>query len=134
MGRKSYYERLFVIAAVWNWGAAILFFFWSSQVFTMLKMTPLNYPGIMQLAMGLVFALGVGYYLVSKDITTNHDLVKVGIIGKALAASVLIFHYAIGNFHVLLALCGVVDLLFGILFFEFLRTVDGLESIAEAPQ
>jgi hypothetical protein len=111
-----------------------MFFFWSSQVLAMLKMHPLNYPGIMQLAMGLVFALGVGYYLVSKDITKNHDLVKVGIIGKILAASVLIFHYAIGNFHVLLALCGGVDLLFVILFFEFLRTVNNFESVAAALQ
>ena len=132
MGQRSYYKRLFVVAAVWNWGAAILFFFWSSQVFTMLKMDPLNHPGIMQLAMGLVFAIGMGHYWVSKDITANRDLVKVGIIAKSFAALVLIFHYAVGNFHVLLALCGGVDLLFVILFFEFLRTGKNFESVAAA--
>ena len=34
--------------------------------FVWLKMQPLNYPGVMQLAMVLVFALGVGYYWVKK--------------------------------------------------------------------
>ena len=69
MDRKAYYKRLFIVGAVWNWGAAILFFFWSAQVLAMLKMQPLNYTGAMQLAMGLVFALGIGYYWVSKNVT-----------------------------------------------------------------
>ena len=56
MDRKAYYKRLFIVGAIWNWGAAILFFFWSAQVLAMLKMQPLNYTGAMQLAMGLVFA------------------------------------------------------------------------------
>jgi hypothetical protein len=124
MNRKAYYTWLFVIGAIWNWGAAVLFFFLSAQILAFLKMQPLNYPGVMQLAMVLVFALGVGYYWVSKDITINHDLVKVGIIAKILAAFVLIYHYFIGNFHLLLALCGTVDLLFAILFVEFLMTMN----------
>jgi len=123
MDRKDYYKWLFLIGALWNWGAAALFFFFSAQVLVLLNMQPMNYPGVLQLAMTLVFALGVGYYLVSKDISTNHDIVKVGIIGKTLAASVLIYYYLTGNFHPLFALCGVVDLLFSILFIEFLMNM-----------
>jgi len=123
MDRKLYYKWLFMIGALWNWGAAIFFFFFSAQVFELLNMAPLNYSGVLQLAMTLVFALGVGYYFVSKDISINHDIVKVGIIGKTLAAAVLIYHYLIGNVHLLFVLCGIVDLLFAILFIEFLMAM-----------
>jgi len=121
MDRKAYYKRLFIIGALWNWGAAVLFFFWSAQLLALLKMQPLNYPGIMQLAMVLVFALGVGYYWVSKDIHKNHDIVRLGIIAKTLACLVLVYHYLIGNFHLMLALCGIVDLIFVRLFMGFLK-------------
>lgn len=120
MDRKSYYKRLFVIGAIWNWGAGVLFFFWSDPIFSFLNMKAINYPGIMQLAMVLVFALGIGYYWVSKDISMNHDIVKLGIIAKTLAFFVLSYHTLIGNFPPLLGSSGVVDLIFAVLFFEFL--------------
>ena len=100
-----------------------MFFFWSVPIFAWLNMQPLNYPGVMQLAMALVFALGVGYYWVSKDIYKNHDIVRLGIIAKTLACLVLVYHYLIGNFHLLLALCGIVDLIFVRLFIGFLKAV-----------
>jgi hypothetical protein len=123
MERKAYYKWLFLIGAFWNWGAAVLFFFWCAPIFAWLNMQPLNYPGIMQLAMALVFALGVGYYWVSKNIHKNHDIVRLGIIAKTLAFLVLVYHYLIGNLNLLLALSGVVDLIFALLFIEFLMAV-----------
>jgi hypothetical protein len=123
MERKVYYKWLFLIGAIWNWGAGVLFFFWSAPILTLLNMQPLNYPGIMQLAMVLVFAFGIGYYWVSKDIYKNHDIVRLGIIAKTLVCLVLVYHYLIGNFHLLLALCGIVDLIFVRLFIGFLKAV-----------
>jgi hypothetical protein len=120
MERKSYYKWLFIIGAIWNWGAGVLFFFWSDPIFSFLNMKALNYPAIMQLAMVLVFALGIGYYWVSKDISMNHDIVKVGIIAKTLAFLVLSYHSLVGNISPQIGLCGVVDLIFAILFLEFL--------------
>jgi hypothetical protein len=124
MHRKKYYKWLFLIGAFWNWGAGVLFFFWSAPILAWLNMQPLNYPGVMQLAMALVFALGVGFYWVSKNIHKNHDIVRLGIIAKTLAFLVLVYHYFIGNFHLLLALCGAVDLIFALLFIEFLKAVN----------
>lgn len=123
MERKVYYKWLFIIGALWNWGAGVLLFFWSAPILTLLNMQPLNYPGVMQLAMVLVFAFGIGYYWVSKDIHKNHDIVRLGIIAKTLACIVLVYHYLIGNFHLMLALCGIVDLIFVRLFFGFLKAV-----------
>jgi hypothetical protein len=120
MERKSYYKWLFIIGALWNWGAGIQFFFWYDQVFAYLNMKPLNYPAIMQLAMSLVFVFGIGYYWVSKDLSKNHDIVKLGIIAKIIVFLIFSYHYLIGNMPLLIALCGVVDLIFAILFLKFL--------------
>ena len=128
MERKSYYKWLFIIGALWNWAAGIQFFFWYDQVFAHLNMMPLNYPAIMQLAMSLVFVFGIGYYWVSKDLSKNHDIVKLGIIAKFLVFMIFSYHYLIGNMPLLIALCGVVDLIFAILFLKFLMNMKRILS------
>jgi hypothetical protein len=120
MDRKLYYKRLFFIGAIWNWVAGLLFFFWSDPIYSFFNMKAINYPGVMQLAMALVFVFGIGYYWVSKDISMNHDIVKLGIIAKTLVFLVFSYHTLIGNMPPQLGLSGVVDLIFAVLFLEFL--------------
>ena len=120
MDRKTYYKRLFMIGALWNWGAGVLFFFWSDPIFSFFNMKVINYPAVMQMAMACVFTLGIGYYWVSKDISKNHDIVKLGIIAKTLVFLIFAYHTLIGNMPPQLGLSGVVDLVFAILFLEFL--------------
>ena len=50
-----------------------MFFFWSDPIFSFFNMKAIDYPGVMQLAVALVFVFGIGYYWVSKDISVNHD-------------------------------------------------------------
>jgi len=128
MDRQSYYKWLFIIGAVWNWGASVLFFFWHDPIFAWLNMKALNYPATMQLAMSLVFVFGIGYYWVSKDIFMNHDIVKLGIIAKTLVFVVFSYHYFIGNMPLPIFLCGVVDLIFAILFIQFLMNVGKIKA------
>jgi hypothetical protein len=123
MDRKAYYKRLFFIGAIWNWGAGVTFFFWYDPVFSFFNMKPINYPGVMQIAMACVFTLGIGYYWVSKDISKNHDIVKLGIIAKTLVFLVFAYHTLIGNMPLQLGLSGVVDLIFAFLFLEFLMNI-----------
>lgn len=122
MDQKSYYKWLFIIAALWNLGASVQFFFWHDPIFALLNMKALNYPAIMQLAMVLVFVFGIGYYWVSRDLSKNHDIVRLGIVAKMLVFFIFSYHYLSGNMPLLIALCGVVDLLFALLFIEFLRS------------
>ncbi len=122
MERGSYYKWLFIIGALWNWAAGVQFFFWYDPIFARLNMQALNYPAIMQLAMSLVFVFGIGYYWVSKDLSKNHDIVKLGIIAKVIVFLIFSYHYLFGNMPLMIALCGVVDLIFAILFIEFLKS------------
>ena len=123
MDRKTYYRGLFLIGALWNWVAGLLFFFSSDAIFAFLGMKENNYPGVMQMAMALVFVFGIGYYWVSKDLFMNHDIVKLGIIAKILVFFIFSYHVFIGNIPMQLGLSGVVDLAFAILFFEFLMNM-----------
>ena len=123
MDRKAYYKRLFMIGAIWNWAAGLLFFFWSDPIYSSLGMKANNYPGVMQMAMALVFVFGIGYYWVSKDLSIDHDIVKLGIIAKTLVFFVFSYHTLIGNIPLQLGLSGVVDLIFALLFAEFLMNM-----------
>jgi hypothetical protein len=116
----KYYKKFFVVAAIWNWVAAIAFFCWYKQILSLFDMKPLIYPVIMQLLSALVFVFGIGYYWVAGDIEKNQAIVKMGIIGKILVFILLLVHWILGNIPFFLVGPGIVDLIFAILFIEFL--------------
>jgi hypothetical protein len=67
-----------------------------------------------------IATFGLGYYWVSCDLSKNHDLVRLGAMGKLLVFVVFFGHLIPGNITLRLVLPSLVDLLFGILFLEFL--------------
>ena len=70
----------------------------------------------------MAFVFGIGYYWVSKDIHQNHAVVKMGIIGKIIVFVGLTADAVAGNISILLVGPGIIDLIFAILFIEFLST------------
>lgn len=70
---------------------------------------------------GLVFAFGLGFYLISKSLTENHGLVKIAIFEKVWVFLMGLYYFLIAqaSLWVLVIVSG--DLLFGILFLEDLR-------------
>jgi len=96
------------------------FFIGYSYIFSMLNMKALNYPVILQLSLSFVFVLGVGYYWVSKDINKNHDIVKLGILAKTASFLLMFYYFISGDLPFLIFSTGIVDLLFAVLFVEFL--------------
>ena len=71
MNLNSYYRSMFFIGALWNWGAAILFFFAFKPIFVWLGMKELDHPLIIQAYLLLVFVFGIGYFWVSRDLNKN---------------------------------------------------------------
>ena len=119
-GNKRYYRNLFLIGALWNWVATLVFFFFYEQIFSIFGMEPPLYPANLQLFLALAFVFGIGYFWVSRDISINHDIVKMGIIGKVMVFLLFLYHSFFGNLVLAFAAIGTVDLLFAILFLEFL--------------
>ena len=123
MAEKGTYEKnLFLIGALWNWGAAILFVGLSvvnKQLLTYFH----NIPQTMlwyYCFLGAVFIFGIGYYWISKDVSRNRDIIKMGILGKILVFLMFLIYLFKGEITVLLFLAGCVDLIFTILFIKVL--------------
>jgi purine-cytosine permease-like protein len=69
---------------------------------------------------GLVFIIGIGYYIVSRDIDKNHGVVILGAIGKFYMIILFSIYFAQGYSNFLPVIPAIGDLIFGILFVEFL--------------
>jgi hypothetical protein len=121
MSNESYFKKLFFIGALWNFGAAVLFYFFHRPVFSFLGMQPVGDSLFVQLFSAAVFLFGVGYYWVSKDLKRNHGILKLGIAGKILVFAIMTYHFTFhGCLHWLIASAGVVDVIFAVLFIQFL--------------
>ena len=121
MPKQDYYQKMFLIGAVWNWVATVTFFFGYKILFPLFGMAMPVYPVFFLMFLGACFLFGVGYYWVSRDLTKNHDIVRLGITGKFLVFVALFWAVIIGQIHFIFLGAGLVDLGFAILYIEFLR-------------
>jgi len=125
--RARYYRWLFLWAAVWNMlSAGAVLFVLSDAKFR----GEMGFPGppdtiSLQLLASCLFVFGLGYYWVSRDLSRNRDLVKLGVIGKLIVFVVFFGHALAREISVLLVIPSTVDLLFGALFLEFLLRTRG---------
>ena len=125
--RTRYYRGMFLAAAVWNvFSAGGVLFLLSNAKYRRAA----GFPGTpdtiaLQLLACCLFVFGLGYYWVSRDLSRNRDLVKLGVIGKPLVFLVFFGHAMAREIPILLVGPSLVDLLFGALFLEFLVRTRG---------
>jgi hypothetical protein len=114
--RPKYYRLMFLAAALWNAQAAVavLFLINKGNLRTALEAISQEL-----LAMPRIATFGLGHCEL-RSIEESHDLVRLGAMGKLLVFVVFFGHLIPGNITLRLVLPSLVDLLFGILFLEFL--------------
>ncbi|MBI9085284.1 MAG: hypothetical protein JEZ11_16940 [Desulfobacterales bacterium] len=122
MPRERYYKNLFLVGALWNWGATGLFFVAWAPLFSLVGLAPPASPVFLKLFLALAFVFGIGYFWVSQDLAGNPAVVQMGILGKVAVFVLMAYYWLIGHIPFVLAMTGVVDLIFAILFIEFLFT------------
>ena len=116
----EYYRRLFLVAAAWNFLMGLSLLFGENAMRAMTGVgTPFDPLG-KQLFASLVLVFGLGYYIVSRDLSRNEGIVLLGIVGKVLVIALFSIHAALGDISFLLAAPTIVDLVFAALFVEFL--------------
>jgi hypothetical protein len=120
MPKQGYYRKMFFIGAVWNWVATITFIVGYKILFPWFDMELPNYPVFFLMFLGLCFVFGIGYYWVSRDIHKNQGIVMMGILGKLIVFVAMLWAFLIGQIHFIFASAGSVDLIFAILYIEFL--------------
>ena len=119
MEKENYYKKLFLIAAIWNWGATIPFFCAYEPIFNLLGERVPTSPVWLQLFLALAFVFGIGYYWVSKDLS-NVEIVKMGAIGKILVFLLPLYYAIIGSIGWIMVAIVFADLVFAILFIQYL--------------
>ena len=124
MINANYYKILFLIAGIWNLGAGILC--WIGSVFMpdmFFKMFGMPSPASLfpfHAMFWLILAFGIGYIIVSRDITKNHGIILIGMLAKILFFIDCIITLSLKEANIMLLGTGIVDLIFAILFIEFL--------------
>lgn len=120
MPRQAYYRYLFLVSAFFNILLA------ASGLIMQIGQLELSHNSLLpgwQFPIGysyFVLIFGIGYYFVSKDIHSNHGIVKIGILGKAGVFIIFMTDFIWGAGTLFTTLIATADLLFGFLFLEFL--------------
>ncbi len=120
MTRTNYFKRLFQAGAIWNLAVGIEMLVLQKFIFEFLGMAPLAHPIFYQFFCVAVLLFGIGYWLVSRDLTRNHDIVRLGVAGKVLVFVFTLYYAATGSFPWLWVIGGIGDLVFAVLFIHFL--------------
>ena len=123
MDKINYYKYMFVIAALWNWVIAVIMILLtivspsSTKDFGM-KVPPTWF--FFHMLYFFVFLFGLFFYVTSRDMEKYHKLASIFVLEKVGVFIIALIYYMMGHFNEGGLLIAIGDLIFGILFLEFL--------------
>ncbi len=123
MDKKSYYRGMLFVAALWNIGAGLpilIASMFTEALFPIFGMSVPNNLMWLQFSLSIIIVWGIGYYLVSRNISRNHWILILGILVKAAYFFIGLIYLMSGEVNFLFLSTGIVDLIFVALFIEFL--------------
>ena len=120
MTRDKYYRLLFLIAAIWAWMVSVPYVFIYRYTFPMVGMRVPESPVWFFFSCMCVAVFGIGYYIVSRDTGKNHGIVLMGMVGKILVFALFLYSTITGEISPFLMVNAGADLVFAVLFAEFL--------------
>ena len=121
---------MFLCAAIWNWILAIAFLALPRIDMNYFVAVGLEIPNSMlwfDSFMGLVFAFGIGFYIVSRNISENHGLIQVATFEKIWVFVIGVFWFILGQASIWVVGFVIGDLIFGLLFIEDLIAIRKLD-------
>lgn len=120
MTRRTYYETLLKVGGLWNILAALAFVALRGPALDFLGMEAPRYTAFYNGFFVAVLLFGIGYFQVGRDPSQNRAIVALGAVGKIAVFVLFLTGWRSGELPGLVALAGTVDLVFALLFFEFL--------------
>ena len=117
---------MFLCAAIWNWILAVVFLTLPRIDMNYFTAVGFEIPNSMlwfDSFMGLIFVFGIGFYIVSTDITQNHGLILMACFEKTIVFIIPVMWFFLGEGSLWVVLVASGDLLFGLLFMEDLRAI-----------
>ena len=119
--RDLLFKKFFLVAALYDLLLGIIFLTMYKQVYAYFGIALPNSPMYLLLAAAFVFANGVGYCFVYKNMYRNIDLVKLGVIYKAIYSITAVYFFLTGEAHVIFFIFAILDAIFLLLFVSFLN-------------
>lgn len=128
-----FYETFFLVAALYDVVLGIAFFWFAGPIYAMLGVALPSSMSYIHLSAGFVFVQGVGYWFVYRDMVRNVDIVKLGVIYKAVYSLVALYYLMIGELpDAVFAWLAAADVLFLIGFVRFLQVVGARTPAGDA--
>lgn len=118
-----YYKYLFIIGGIWVILASISLIIMSiflESLFPVFGIIVLPSKIWIQTTLFLVGVLGIAYLFVSSDISKNHEIVIIGTIAKIGFFLICLIYFILGEIGFLTLMFASVDILFAVLYIEFL--------------
>ena len=117
---------MFTTAAWFNWLAGLAVAVNAGWLFSLFRITPLpTEPLFLQFFAWLVIVFGIGYFWASKDPVANVPIIKLGMLGKLSVVLVSLACVLTGSISWQMMLLVSVDLLYAILFWRALQSIQG---------
>jgi hypothetical protein len=123
MERRDYYRIMFFVAGVENIVAGLPLWFLGlsgPEAFALFGMPAPPSLFFFHAAMWFIVVFGIGYLLVGRDIGKNHGIVVLGVLSKTVFGIDAVVVVALAEAVPILLVFGIWDLLFAVLFAEFL--------------
>jgi hypothetical protein len=123
---------MYIIAAIWNWILAIGFLILPRIDIGYFAIAgPVDPPNTMlwfDSFFGLVFAFGLGFYLISRSTKENHGLIQIAVFEKTWVFVMGLIYFLLGQASIWVIVVVIGDLLFGLLFLEDLIAIRKLHE------
>lgn len=127
VGSLNWFRRGFVVAAAYDLILGAVFFLFYDPIFDALDVKPPEHLSYVHLTAAFVFVQGAGYAFVARNPVRNVDMVKVGVLYKAVYSALAIYYLATGDLiDNLFAWFAAFDIAFIVLFVVFLRRAGAL--------
>lgn len=120
---EKYYIKLFLFGAIWNFVICLSLLLAIALQLEVWDLFGLDKPNSMVWLQGfLIFVgcFGIGYFAVSKNLKDNHAAILLGIVAKMAVFFLMLYYLIIKEVGVMVFLLGVGDLIWALLFIEFL--------------
>jgi len=118
--RRYYYRLLFVIAAVGNIGAAVILIFNPDFMLERLAINDLHARLLARSFASSVTTWGIGYALIAYDQSRYRDFAWLGAVSKTIFFAIYAVSFTRGQISFAGFAPALIDLIFAILFAEFL--------------
>lgn len=129
--QASFWKPFFLVAALYDAILGAVFFFFYDPLFHALGITLPNNISYIHITTAYIFVQGLSYWFVYRAPARNVDILKVGVVYKAIFSGLAFYYFAIGQLlSWVFLIFAVLDLIFLALFLRFLM-VEGRESQAK---